>query len=47
MTSHAAAYAAAWIVIGGYAFHVQRTLGRARRALKQASATASSGANWK
>ena len=40
----AAAYAASWIVIGGYALHVQRTLRRARRSLKQAS---SSGANWK
>jgi hypothetical protein len=43
----AAAYAASWIVIGGYALHVQHTLRRSRRALKQASASAASGANWK
>jgi CcmD family protein len=31
-----AAYVATWIVIGGYALHVHRTLRRAREALAQA-----------
>ena len=33
----AAAYAAAWIVIGGYAVHLYRTTSRARRALWSAT----------
>ena len=32
-----AAYAAAWIVIGGYAAHLYRTMSRARRALWHAT----------
>ena len=42
----AAAYAAAWIVIGGYAMHVHRTLNRARRALAQAGGHSSTEASW-
>lgn len=42
----AAAYAAAWIVIGGYAIHVSRTLRNARRALAQAGGTRP-GDSWK
>ena len=43
----AAAYAASWIVIGGYALHVRRTLSRSRRALKQSTANTAAGAPWK
>jgi CcmD family protein len=39
----AASYTAAWIVIGGYAVHVHRTLRRARRALAQAGCASSPG----
>jgi CcmD family protein len=43
----AAAYAAAWIAIGGYALHVHRTLRRARRSLAQSGGLSSTGASWR
>ena len=42
----AAAYAAAWIVIGGYALHVASTLRKARTALRNAAGNAAGG-SWK
>ena len=42
-----AAYAAAWIVVGGYAWHVHRTLKRARQALAQSGGRAAGGESWK
>ena len=43
----AAAYAAAWIVIGGYALHVTSTLRKARTALRNATGSSAAGGSWK
>jgi len=43
----AAAYAAAWLVIGGYAVHVHRTLRKARHALAQANASTPTARPWR
>ena len=43
----AAAYAAAWIVIVGYAVHLYRTTSNARRALWNATGPNADGGPWK